>query len=104
MKSEHARGITPQQITARLIRAYADAIMTEQMGEGEAGAYDALLDAIAKTNGGDAEACCHMGAALLCIEEGLADAPFRLGGEDCDPRRTEIASRLELAKTGRLLR
>lgn len=80
--------------TAELIRAYAAATILECMGEGEDGTYDHLLDAIVLTDATTAEACCHMGRALICLEEGLSDPPFRLGGDMCDPRVTEISVRL----------
>ena len=46
------------------------------------------------TDATSAEACCHMGRALLLIEDGLSDPPYRLGGGDCDPRKAYIAARL----------
>lgn len=89
--------MTPQIETARLIRAYVDDILTEQMGDGDGGAYDHLLDAIMGTDTSDAEACCHMGRALLCLHHGLSDPLYRLGGTLCDTRLTEISRRLGVA-------
>ena len=80
--------------TAQMIRAYATAVLTECMGDGDGGTFDHLLDAITGTDATMAEACCHMGRALLCLHDRFADSPYRIGRIDCDPRITEIAARL----------
>jgi hypothetical protein len=85
-------GKTPASITADLIRAYA---LHATMNYGEDEAPIALLTAIVESNG--PEETCHLGAALLAREDGLSDPPYRLGGEMCDPRKTEIATRLRYA-------
>jgi hypothetical protein len=82
---------TPNMMTAELIQAYAQRIVTECMGDGDAGAYDHLLEAILKTDATDAGACCYMGRAMLEIEESLSDPPYRLDGAMCDPERLKLA-------------
>lgn len=80
---------TPNMETARLIREYAQWALDECFSESDPPPN--LLLAIAKTPAGDDEACCHMGRAMLAIEQSYADPPYRLGGTMCDPRITEIA-------------
>ena len=87
---------TPITETARMLREYAEAICQECMGDGQAGAYDLLLDAICRTDASEAEACCHMGRALILIGDGLADPAYRVGGRYCDPRLTDLSQRLGL--------
>lgn len=77
---------TPSHKTAKLIRAYAQSRIDDP------DEVPPILSAILTTY--DTEAVCHMGRALLCIQHGLSDPPFRLGGAMCDPRITEIAARL----------
>ena len=98
--------MTPQIETATLIRAYAQDQVVESLGEMEARAkrlravsatlcaVSATLRAIVETDASEAEACCHMGRALLCLIGSFADPPFRLGGALCDSRLLEIARRL----------
>jgi len=82
----------PAVETAKLIREYAQWAIDNTTADDEA--PDPLLLAIVKTDATMADACCHMGRALLCIEHGLEDPPYRLGGDMCDPRVTIIAARL----------
>lgn len=77
----------PNHETAKLIRAYAISAM-------DPAAAQPLIWAIVETNAATAEACCHLGRALILIEDGLSDLPHRVGGDMCDPRKTEIATRL----------
>ncbi len=83
---------TPNIETAKLIRTYAQSLLDDCTGQDE----DAppLVLAILNTKADDAEACCHMGRALLCIHDGLSDAPSRIGGPMCDLSVTVIAARL----------
>ena len=83
-------GKSPTDVTASLIRAYA-ASGLENYGEDETPI--ALLTAIMESEG--TEEACHLGRALLAREESLSDPPYRLGGEMCDSRKTEIAKRLD---------
>jgi hypothetical protein len=83
--------ITPNSMTAALIAAYAKAQIAEGYGEDETPA--AILLAIQQAEG--AEETCHLGRALLARHDALADPPYRLGGDRCDPRLTEIAARLD---------
>jgi len=82
--------ITPQNKIARLIATYAAEQIATGYGDDETPA--AILSAIADTTNDDET--CHLGHALLARHQALADAPYRLGGEMCDPRLTEIAGRL----------
>lgn len=85
-------GQTPASATAALIREYAaDAL--KNYGEEEVPA--ALLTAIMDSLG--PEETCHLGRAMLARDDALADAPYRLGGEMCDPRKAEIATHLGIA-------
>ena len=89
-----ATGTTPNMKTAALIRAYAARIAI-LMEEGDVvTAYDLLLAAIMRTKASEAEACCHMGRALICLYQGAADPPYRLDGWMCNPHLLEIAERL----------
>lgn len=83
------RTTTPNAETAKLVQAYAQAALDR-----DDSADQHLIWAIVKTDATSVEACCHMGRAMLLIEDGLSDLPYRLGGEMCDPRKTEIAHRL----------
>jgi hypothetical protein len=89
-----AQGKTPNMMTAELVRAYAQRIVTDFMGDGCDGGYDHLLEAILKTDAADAGACCHMGRAMLEIEESLCEPPYRLDGAMCDPERQQLAQML----------
>jgi hypothetical protein len=79
----------PAHETAALIREYAQWALDECWNSPEH-----LLLAIIDTDATTAGACCHMGRAMIEIEQGLEDHVYRLGGEMCDPRMTEIARRL----------
>lgn len=88
---------TPTIETARLVREYAQWALDECYLDNET--KDPLLTAIVGTKPADAEACCHMGCALIALEEATSDAPYRLGGDMCDPRITEIAKRLGVSQS-----
>lgn len=94
---------TTEQETAQLIREYVEWVLDNGIGNGDLGPYDPLLDAIAQTaeqsDAATAEACCHMGRALICLEQSVEDAKYRLGGDECDPRMTEMARRLGMLAT-----
>lgn len=79
--------------TANLIKSYVNLMLEECLGEDEA--IPAILTAIVGAQ--SSEEACHLGRALLARHAALADPPFRLGGEHCDPRLTEIADRLGYA-------
>lgn len=87
-----ASGTTPNMKAAKLIRAYAQRALDEN-GDTTADNMP-LARAIVTTNASTAEACCFMGRALLLIEDGLSDPPYRIGGAMCDPAKTTIAQRL----------
>jgi hypothetical protein len=83
---------SPTLITAELIRAYAKSVLDEN---GSQTIDDLpLLWAIVDTDDRSGEAVCHMGRAMLLIEDSYSDPPYRLRGEMCDPRKKEIAGRL----------
>lgn len=81
---------TPNQFAAAEILAYAREALRDNYGEDETPA--AILIAIVCAQ--SSEEACHLGRALLARHASLADPPYRLGGESCDPRLTEIADRL----------
>ena len=85
-----ATGQSPCEVTATLIRAFAQAEVAADYSEDERPA--ALLLAIRDTI--DPQEVCHLGRALLVRDDVLSDPPYRLGGAMCVSERAEIARRL----------
>jgi len=83
--------MTPNSQTAALIRTYAAAAIADG-GYDEDAPAPAILTAI--TQALTADEACDLGRALLARSHALSDAPYRIGGEMCDPRLAEIAARL----------
>jgi hypothetical protein len=90
-----AQGIPPIVETARIIRELATEALSD-VGDtpGEPSATELLLKAITKTDASEAEACCHMGRALLCLHHSFSDPPYRYGGKYYPPVYQLIALRL----------
>jgi len=84
--------ITPASITAGLVHAYAASAL---QNHSEDETPIALLTAITESE--SSEETNHLGRALLTREDSLSDPPYRLGGDRCDPRKTELAARLGIA-------
>ena len=82
---------TPADETAKLIKAYAVAQLADIGDEPDEPPH--MFLAVATMDG--AEAVCHLGRAMLCWEHALFDPRYRIGGDLCDPRLTEIATRLD---------
>jgi hypothetical protein len=85
---------SPNMITAELIRAYAQSILDANGSQTINHPPLLWAKSIVGTDDSSGEAVCHMGRAMLLIEDSYADPPYRLNGEMCDPRKTEIARRL----------
>ena len=80
-----ARGVTPNHVTAAMIKLY----VAEYAHEPE---LPALFRAVPEAL--NDEEVCHLGRAILARHASLAEPDYRIGGELADPDLTAIAERL----------
>ncbi len=84
-----ATGTTYHTHAAKLIRAYAEWIKAEVLGEDE---HDSLANAVLEAP--HEFVTCKIGEAMLLRNQALSDPGDRFGGEYFDPRLAKIAEAL----------